>query len=122
MAAPSTDGDGSVLIARGGSSLNPVDVRAALDELKAFRAKLVRECSMGYCCPLKLREEANTLLSSITGTIAAPTEGQKVRMREVKDETAQVVNELNRIVETTIKKLNDSMSSQPHIVTGAPIK
>jgi photosystem II stability/assembly factor-like uncharacterized protein len=105
-----------------GSSINPSDIRAAQDELKKLRSTLVRECAMNYRCPGKLREEANSLMGSITSTIAPPTEGQKLRMREVKEETVKAVEELNRIVSVTIKRLNDQMSGQPHIVAGAPIK
>jgi predicted transglutaminase-like cysteine proteinase len=105
-----------------GSSLNPADVKAALDDLKKLRSSLVRECSMNYRCPAKLREEANSLMGSINNTIAPPTEGQKIRIREVKEETMKAVEELNRIINTTIKKLNDQMSGQQHIVTGAPIR
>ncbi len=112
----STEGNGS------GSSVNPADVKAAQDELKKLHSTLVRDCTMNYRCPGKLREEANSLMGSINNTIAPPTEGQKVRMREVKEEIAKAVEELNRIASTTIKKVNDQMSSQPHIVTGAPIK
>ena len=112
--AAATDG------ATGGSApaVNPADIRTAQDQLKALRAKLVRECTMGYRCQGRLRDEANSLMSSINGTIAKPTEGQKTAMREMKEETSRAVDELNQIVNTSIKKINDQMSSMPHISTG----
>src|SRR5262249_27561120 len=105
-----------------GPSVNPADLKTAQDDLKKLRTKLVRECPMGYRCPAKLRDEANALMASINGPIAAPTEGQKTVMAELKEETTQVIAELNRIVETSIKKINEQMAAQPHITTGAPIR
>ncbi|MBK7600046.1 MAG: hypothetical protein IPJ07_16585 [Acidobacteria bacterium] len=110
--AAATDG------ATGAPAVNPADIRTAQDQLKALRAKLVRECTMGYRCQGRLRDEANSLMSSINGTIARPTEGQKTAMREMKEETSRAVDELNQIVNTSIKKINDQMSSMPHISTG----
>jgi photosystem II stability/assembly factor-like uncharacterized protein len=98
------------------------DIRTALDQLRKLRATLVRECTMNYRCPPKLREETNSLLNSVTGPIAPPTEGQKLRLREVKEEIAKAVAELNTIASTTIKKINDQLSGQPHIMAGAPIR
>jgi len=100
----------------------PGEIGTALDQLKKLRSKLVRECNMGYRCPARLREEAQSLAGSISNGIAPPTEGQKLLLREMTGETAKVVEELNSIINGSIKKLNDRMSAQPHIATGAPIK
>ncbi|MBK9709594.1 MAG: hypothetical protein IPO77_22175 [Acidobacteria bacterium] len=59
---------------------------------------------MGYRCQGRLRDEANSLMSSINGTIARPTEGQKTAMSEMKEETSRAVDELNQIVNTSIKR------------------
>ena len=47
---------------------------------------------------------------------------QQTVLQELAAETAQAIAELNRITETSIKKLNEQLSSQPHIATGAPLK
>jgi hypothetical protein len=40
----------------------------------------------------------------------------------LKEETAKVVNELNALINGPIRKVNDALASQPHIVTGALLK
>jgi hypothetical protein len=106
----------------GGQSVNPADLKTAQDDLKKLRAKLVRECNMGYRCPSKLREEVTSLMGGLNAGIGAPTDGQKTVLQELQAETAQAIAELSRITETSIKKLNEQLSSQPHIATGAPLK
>jgi photosystem II stability/assembly factor-like uncharacterized protein len=114
---PAAEGDGN-----GASSINPADLKTAQDDLKKLRAKLVRDCTMNYRCPAKLREEVTSLMGGINGGISAPTAGQKTVMQELQTETAQAIAELNRITETSIKKLNEQLSNQPHIAPGAPLK
>ena len=106
----------------GGQSVNPADLKAAQEELTKLRTKLVRECNMGYRCQSKLREEASSLANSLTSSIGAPTAGHKTVLQELTAETAAAIAELNRINETSIKKLNEQLSRQPHITTGAPLK
>jgi hypothetical protein len=78
--------------------------RPALDRLNQLHAKLVRECSMSYRCGAKLRENVNSLLSSVTGTIARPSDGMLLLAREYKEEAAQAAAELNTILSTATKK------------------
>ncbi len=81
--------------------------RAALDQLNQLHGKLVRECTMTYRCGAKLRENVNSLLSSITGAIARPSDGMLLLVREYKEETTQATAELNRIIATSGKKIDD---------------
>jgi len=98
------------------------DIKAAIDELTKLRRKLVREAPFGYRYPPRLREEVNSLLNSVSNTIGAPTQGEKVRLVEVKADAASAVSELNGIVNGSIKKINDKLASAPHVVTGPEIK
>src|SRR5207244_2731798 len=101
-APPAGNGDdesGPSLAARRSGGQAPADnglpeIRTALDELKKLRATLVREAPFGYRYPPKLREEVSSLMGSITNPIAAPTEPQLLRLREVKEETAKAVADL----------------------------
>ncbi len=95
------------------------DITAALDELKKLRSTLVREGQFGYRYAPKLREEVNSLLSSISNPIAPPTEPQMLRLREVTEETAKAVGDLNAIINGPIKRVNERLAAQPHIATGA---
>jgi hypothetical protein len=98
------------------------DLRAALDELKKLRLSLVREAQFVYRYPPRLRDEANSLLSGIINTVGAPTEPQKLRMRELTEETEKTIGELNQFIATTIKRINDRLSAMPHVVTGAAVR
>jgi photosystem II stability/assembly factor-like uncharacterized protein len=123
---PAGDGDGNGAAGSGqpgqGVSSIGADINAALEQLKNLRATLVRERNFGYRYPPKLREEVNSLMGSVTGAIAPPTEPQLLRLREVKEETEKAVADLNTIQTTTIRKINEKLSGQPHIVTGPVIK
>ncbi len=93
------------------------NIKTALDELRKLRATLVRECSFNYRCPGKLREDANSLMNSIAAPIAQPTEGQKLRLREITEETNKAIADLNAIISGSVKRINDKLSNSPHIVT-----
>jgi hypothetical protein len=117
------DGDGNGASARTGQSDSATgEINAALDELKKLRATLVREAPFGYRYPPRLREEVNSLMGSISSPIAPPTEPQLLRMREVTDETQKAVSDLNAIISGSIRRINEKLSSQPHVVTGSPVK
>ena len=98
------------------------EIKTALDELKKLRLTLVREGQFGYRYPPRLREEVNSLMGSITNPIAAPTEPQMLRLREVTAETSKAVADLNLIIDGPIKKINEKMQGRPHVMTGSPIK
>jgi uncharacterized phage infection (PIP) family protein YhgE len=118
------DGDarGPVAASAGQSDRATTEINAALDELKKLRATLVREAQFGYRYPPKLREEVQSLMGSITSPIASPTEPQLLRLREVTDETQKAVAELNAIIAGSIRRVNEKLSSQPHVVTGPAVK
>ena len=117
------DGNGTGPAANAGQSDNAMgDINAALDEMKKLRATLVREASFGYRYPPKLREEVNSLMGSVSSPIAAPTEPQMVRLREVTEETQKAVADLNAIIAGSIRRVNEKLSSQPHVVTGSALR
>jgi len=98
------------------------DIRTALDQLGKLRTKLMRECNQGYRCGNKLQGNVSSLVNGVSGLTGPPTAGQLLLLRELKDEVAQAANELNTIISTTVKKVNDQLNNQPHIITGAPIR
>jgi hypothetical protein len=98
------------------------DITAALDELKKLRATLVREAPFGYRYPPRLREEVNSLMGSINSPIAPPTEPQMLRLREVTEETQKAVTDLNAIIAGSIRRINEKLSSQPHVVTSSAVR
>jgi photosystem II stability/assembly factor-like uncharacterized protein len=112
------DGEGSGPAARnsGQSDNATADINAALDELKKLRATLVREAPFGYRYPPRLREEVQSLGGSISAAIAPPTEAQMLRLREVTEETQKAAADLNGIIGGSIRRINDKLSNQPHVV------
>lgn len=111
------DGNGAGPVARPAQSGDATaDITAALDELKKLRATLVREAPFGYRYPPRLREEVQSLGGSINSAIAPPTESQMLRLREVTEETQRAVADLNAIIGGSIRRVNEKLSSQPHIV------
>ncbi len=111
-------GGGAASMAQRRPAEEDPDLKAALDELKKLRLTLVREGQFGYRYPPRLREEVNSLMGSITNPIAPPTEAQLLRLREVKEETAKATAELSAIINGSIKKINDRLSNQPHVIVG----
>ena len=121
-AARSGDGEGggpaarSVVAQTDGAG---ADINAALDELKKLRATLVREAPFSYRYPPRLREEVQSLSGSISSAIAPPTEPQMLRLREVTEETQKAVADLNAIMSGSIRRINEKLSNQPHVMTGS---
>jgi hypothetical protein len=118
------DGEGSGPAAKtsGQSDNATADINAALDELKKLRATLVREAPFGYRYPPRLREEVQSLGGSISAAIAPPTEAQMLRLREVTEETQKAAADLNGIISGSIRRINEKLSSQPHVVTGSAVR
>jgi photosystem II stability/assembly factor-like uncharacterized protein len=109
QAAPAPATDTAAMITRG------------LDQLKAYKADYTRDCTMNYRCPSKLREQIRSLSGEINRYIGSPTEGQKLRVREVTDETEQAITRLNAIISGPIAEINTALASTPHIVA-QPVK
>lgn len=116
------DGSGPAVRLGGQSDDASRDISAALDELKKLRATLVREAPFGYRYPPKLREEVQSLSGSISAAIAPPTDPQMLRLREVTEETQKAVADLSAIIAGPIRRVNEKLSSQPHIVTGSTVR
>jgi hypothetical protein len=98
------------------------DINSALDELKKLRAMLVREAPFIYRYPPRLREEVQSLMGSVSNPIAPPTEPQLLRLREVTEETQQAVASLNAITSGSIRRVNEKLSAQPHVVASPSVK
>jgi hypothetical protein len=123
------DGDGAGATSSAGPAASAsqsgdatADINAALDEVKKLRATLVREAPFGYRYPPRLREEVQSLMGSVSNPIAPPTEPQLLRLREVTEETQQAVASLNAIISGSIRRVNEKLSSQPHVVTTSPVR
>ncbi len=98
-------------------------VQAALKRVTDLRTRLTRPApAMGYRQAPMLREELTSLFGAVSRPLAPPTDPQKVRLEELKQETAQVTAELNAILDQTVPELNRMLGAYPHVVGGTPLK
>jgi photosystem II stability/assembly factor-like uncharacterized protein len=106
----------------GGGSATPVQgaITAALDQLKEFRGRLTRPPGgMVYRNAPKLREEISALTFAIAGPMAAPTEPQQARLKELKGEAEKIVAELSGIVEKSVAQVNELLKDRPRVAVAA---
>jgi hypothetical protein len=99
------------------------DVKAAIDALKTFRdTELARPLSgLGYRQYPRLREDVQSLAGSVQRGFRPLNEGEKLRMKELTDQTNQAAAKLNAIISNQIAKVNQATKAMPHIVA-EPIK
>jgi hypothetical protein len=108
------DGDGP-----GADSTVQAAVQAALKRVTDLRTRLTRPTPvMGYRQAPMLREELNALAGNINRPLSPPTDPQKQRLEELKQEMAQVRAELDAILQQTVPELNRMLGSYPHVVGG----
>ncbi len=94
----------------------------ALKELERFKDWLTRPPPrMGYRQAPRLREELLSLMNSISSTASRPTEAERMRLAELKTETAEAAATFNRFLESTISGINNRAGSYPRIIVDRPI-
>jgi photosystem II stability/assembly factor-like uncharacterized protein len=95
----------------------PADVKAALTKLKTFRdGELARPLpGLGYRQYPRLREEVQSITGSVQRGFRPPTEGERVRMKELTTETDQAAAKLNEIITTDIASINERTAKLPRI-------
>ncbi len=95
---------------------------AALDEIEAFKDWLTYPPPrMGYRQRPRLREELRSLMGSITSMASRPTEAEMLRLGELQVETSEAVATFNRMLDTTVRDLNDNAGQYPRIMIDRPI-
>ena len=91
----------------------------ALEEIAAFRDELRRPPpNMTYRQRPRLREEIRSLLFSIDGATARPSEPQLARIEELDEETVQAIGAYERLMTTQVAEINTMMQQVPQIVVG----
>ncbi len=99
------------------------DVQKTIEALKTWRdADLARPLSgFGYRQYPRLREDVQSLAGAVGRGFRPLTEGEKLRMKELADLTAQAAAKLNGILDGGIATINAALTSMPRIVA-APVK
>jgi photosystem II stability/assembly factor-like uncharacterized protein len=89
----------------------------ALEEITAFEDRLTYPVpGLGYRQVPRLREELSSLRGSVGGPPSPPTEGEMVRLAELRDETSQTIVDFNALLATTIAGLNDRLGGSTRIL------
>ena len=102
---------------------NPDDAMASIDdalaEITEFRDELRRPPpNMTYRQRPRLREEIRSLMFSIGGAEARPSEPQWLRISELEEETAQANEAYERLNTSRIAPINNMMRAMPQVVVG----
>lgn len=94
-------------------------IGTALQELQTLDNKLQRPpAGMNYRDYPRLREEVQSLMFGTMGTQGAPTEGQLQVMSELDGDASRLAAELQAVVETTIRQLNEMLGNLPAVIVG----
>ncbi|MFQ6045605.1 MAG: hypothetical protein ACE5PT_04500, partial [Gemmatimonadales bacterium] len=95
---------------------------SAVDEIEAWLDRALRPPPrMNYRQRPRLREELFSLMRSVTGAASRPTEGEVVRLRELEEETNELISSLSALVESRIEEINRIAGAYPRIMVERPI-
>jgi photosystem II stability/assembly factor-like uncharacterized protein len=94
-------------------------VDTTIRQLRHFRdSVLVRPLAgLGYRQYPRLREEAQTVSGMVSRPMMPPTQGELLRMGELKAEADQAQARLDGIVQNQIAKINQALAGTPHVIT-----
>jgi hypothetical protein len=106
----------------GGDAALAPELTRAISQLTAIHDALRRPPpAMGYRQKPELREEINSLTGAISRAASPPTEPQKFRAGELRQETAQATARFNTFIAEAIGAINRRLGGAPRIITGRPI-
>jgi len=102
---------------------NASDALAAIDDaladIEAFSNELRRPPpNMTYRQRPRLREEIRSLMYSIDGAEARPSEPQWLRIDQLTEETTQAESAFENLVQTRVQPINEMMQAMPQVVIG----
>ncbi len=93
------------------------DVRKALETLRGFRdTDLARPLpGFGYRQYPRLREDVQSMTSGLGRGVRPPTEGEKLRMKELAELTGKAAARLNAFIAGDLARINEAMKQAPRI-------
>jgi hypothetical protein len=94
------------------------DIASAIKDLKQFKDSVLARpvAGLGYRQYPRLREEIQTLSGMVSRPLLPPTEGELLRLSELKAETDAAQARLDTFVRDRIGAINQALGSSPHIV------
>lgn len=96
----------------------------AVKKLKEFNDEVLRRPppNMGYRQRPRLKEEISSLLNDIDDAQARPTNPQVGRLGELKQETTDATNQLEKLISQYVAPINDKVKNLPQVVVAKPEK
>ncbi len=96
----------------------PVQIEEAIRKLKEYEDEILRRPppNMGYRQKPRLKEEISDLAGAVDEATARPTQPQINRLDELKQETQDATNQLNRIINENVLPVNEKVKNLPQIV------
>ena len=98
------------------------EIRAAREEVQGVSDTYLRRPPprMGYRQRPRVSEELRSLMGAIGNVQAPPTQPQLARLEQIRGEAQEAMDALQRVLDTTIRELNEKLGDRPHIMTGQP--
>jgi hypothetical protein len=95
------------------------NIDTATKDLRHFRDSVLARplAGLGYRQYPRLREEAQTVSGMVSRAMMPPTEGELLRLSELRVEADQAQARLDGIVQTRIAKINQALAGTPHVIT-----
>jgi uncharacterized coiled-coil protein SlyX len=102
-----------------GSPTVVATIDSTIRELRHFRDSVLARplAGLGYRQYPRLREEAQTVSGMVSRPMMPPTQGELLRMGELKTEAEQAQARLDGIIQSRISKINQALAGTPHVIT-----
>jgi photosystem II stability/assembly factor-like uncharacterized protein len=102
-----------------GSPTVLASIDTTVKELRHFRDSVLARplAGLGYRQYPRLREEVQTVSGMVSRPMMPPTQGELLRMGELKTEADQAQARLDGIIQNRVMKINQALAGTPHVIT-----
>jgi photosystem II stability/assembly factor-like uncharacterized protein len=102
-----------------GSPTVLANIDTTVKELRHFRDSVLARplAGLGYRQYPRLREEVQTVSGMVSRPMMPPTQGELLRMGELKAEADQAQARLDAIIQNRVMRINQALTSTPHVIT-----
>jgi hypothetical protein len=102
-----------------GSPTVLANIDTTVKELRHFRDSVLARplAGLGYRQYPRLREEVQTVSGMVSRPMMPPTQGELLRLGELKTEADQAQARLDAIIQNRVMKINQALTSTPHVIT-----
>jgi hypothetical protein len=102
-----------------GSPTVLANIDTTVKELRHFRDSVLARplAGLGYRQYPRLREEVQTVSGMVSRPMMPPTQGELLRMGELKTDADQAQARLDAIIQNRVMKINQALTGTPHVIT-----